>query len=49
MDLILQEKIVQTFIGKINNCPIFVNPKGDPRETTGYNKKLVIETYKSHL
>tara|TARA_B100002051_G_scaffold56384_1_gene52022 strand:- start:3 stop:785 length:783 start_codon:yes stop_codon:yes gene_type:complete len=37
------------FIGKINNCPIFVNPKGDPRETTGYNKKLVIETYKSHL
>ena len=37
------------FIGKINNCPIFVNPRGDPKETTGYNKSLTISTYKSHL
>ena len=37
------------FFGNINNCQIFVNPRGDPEENTGYNKKLTINNHKAHL
>jgi len=37
------------FIGNINNCQIFVNPRGDPEENTGYNRQQIINTYKAHL
>ena len=38
------------FTGHINNCSVFVNPRGDPDEITNYNKKLVFEIdYVSHL
>ena len=39
------------FIGKINGCDVFVNPRGDPDEITPYDKKLVVETYtpQAHL
>jgi len=32
------------FIGKINDCNVFVNPRGDPDETTGYDKNLVVKS-----
>lgn len=37
------------FIGNINNCQVFVNPIGKLDEITGYDKQLIINTYKSHL
>ena len=32
------------FIGKINDCNVFVNPRGDPGEITHYDKNLVVES-----
>jgi predicted phosphodiesterase len=32
------------FIGKINGCDVLVNPRGDPNETTGYDKNLVLSS-----
>jgi len=32
------------FIGKIYDCNIFVNPRGNPDEITNYDKNLVVET-----
>ena len=38
------------FTGNINNCSVFVNPRGDPDEITNYNKSLVFQIdYVSHL
>ena len=38
------------FTGNINNCVVFINPRGDPDEITNYNKTLNFEIdYVSHL
>ena len=32
------------FADVINGCNIFINPRGDPSETTGYDKNLVLSS-----
>ena len=38
----------EPFMDIINDCNIFVNPRGDPKETTGYDKNLVLSSRCSH-
>ncbi len=37
------------FISSINNCHIFINPRGDPEENTGYDKQFIFNTHRAHL
>ncbi len=40
----LEDIISKPFMDIINDCNIFVNPRGDPKETTGYDKNLVLSS-----